>query len=225
MFCKDLEHHKHIDYCRNIDAEHLCKKEGKFHITHPVNPEPKKPKDYITHASYWAAAGFEDPYTQRDQEKFKLCDAECSGEEHRASGGARSFCCLPMFHAPMDRIEVSKGYVSADGHHFTCNDIEMPVASYHIIFVIDRSGSMGGYDMIPQGTPVTNQISNGHKNRLGAAYEAVYRFLVARKSQLQGKSADDRISVILFKSTASVAIENKAIDEIDLIQNLLRFSF
>lgn len=59
---------------------------------------------------------------------FLGCDQKppLQGSEHTAEvGGANSqpsHCTLAIFHAPMDAVNAPAdlGYVSSDGHHFSC---------------------------------------------------------------------------------------------------------
>jgi hypothetical protein len=71
---------------------------------------------------YWKALGFKDPYSTDERHQFRLCDAQCPGEEHEAHDGQPaqpSFCQEPMFHAPsyIDPT-ATQGYVSSDGHSY-----------------------------------------------------------------------------------------------------------
>ncbi|KAF8341372.1 uncharacterized protein EI90DRAFT_1728411 [Cantharellus anzutake] len=114
MSCKELGRHAHIDFCR-------------------AQEEPKRDKDWITHALCWARTGFRDPYPQDLQDDFSKCDSECIGDEHKATGNTRpqrSYCILPMFHEPNTRS--TTGYTSRDGHSFNCKNPGLYQATYHV---------------------------------------------------------------------------------------------
>lgn len=84
----------------------------------------------------------------------------------------------------------------------------------HVIFIIDRSGSMGSQDCRPS----LVKFSTYHDNRLGCVYEAILRFIKTRMlSTLQ-----DLVSVVLFDNSASVAFEGQAIAE-TLVNQLLAY--
>jgi len=163
-----------------------------------------------------------DPYTKTEQDLFGKCDVECAGEEHHREGTAgqhvsKSFCELPMFHEPLDPRRPPPngglGYVSADGHHFLC---ARPGVGYHIIFVLDRSGSMMSNDMRPlMNTPVEALLRNRHNNRLGAVYNAVHQFITVRKGAVQGGECLDTISLILFNHSSEVIFANSNLGSFD----------
>lgn len=71
------------------------------------------------------------------------------------------------------------GYISLDGHHFTCENPSTREAAFHIILVLDRSSSMTQSDRKPiKNTPIYNRLKDKHNNRLGAVYNAVNFFSV-----------------------------------------------
>jgi hypothetical protein len=119
-----------------------------------------------------------DPYSIQEQQEFTKCDYECPDEKHHRSVSGvpptKSFCELQLFHAkqcPKTKLPNDHGYISWDGHHFNC---ENPNTAFHIIFVIDRSYSMGDLDIRPiQDFPIYNDLKNNHNNRMGAVYQAV----------------------------------------------------
>ncbi|KAJ3232591.1 hypothetical protein HDU81_002854 [Chytriomyces hyalinus] len=218
LYCKELKRHAHIDWCRHPDDPHLCDRdgEGSSHIHETLLPDPSKPKDYVTHETCWKRTGFKDPYSEEEKKFFSLCDAECSGEEHKAGEGhdpsisLKSFCRLPMFHAPLDSsIQPPSGYISKDGHQFGCSNPAGSVAGFHLVFALDRSGSMASDECGPlQGTPYENRIRSRHPNCFGAAIDASYRFCVTRNSAIRSgvdsNTANDKdiITLITFDGSA-----------------------
>ncbi|CAG8578692.1 7364_t:CDS:10, partial [Dentiscutata heterogama] len=204
LCCKEYGRHRHIDYCK--DESSCTPNAHKQHIVGVVHPNPEKKKDFISHSLYWQYTGFKDPYSINEQEEFSKCDAECPDEIHQKVKGSnvapiKSFCELQLFHPPINPSNVPPsgiGYVSLDGHHFTCENPSTREGLFHIIFVIDRSGSMSANDKKPlPNTPVYNQV-RAHNNRAGAVYSAVYAFMEARiaaKSQQQATNKD-KISLI-----------------------------
>jgi len=117
---------------------------------------------------------------------------------------------LPARQAPPGGI----GYVSGDGHHFSCRNPAQMQQAFHVIFVIDRSGSMAESDRRPlANTPVTQQLNTRHSNRLGAVYSSLHSFWVARGAAInsQGSAAVNRrdaYSVVLFDSTSVNCVSN-----------------
>ena len=111
-----------------------------------------------------------DPYSVQEQEEFAKCDHECPNVKHSQRSTSlltKSFCKLTLFHDPLDpNSNPSKnyGHISSDGHYFNCeNPTTRETAIFHIIFILDCSGSMGWNDSKP----------SHHNNRLGSVYNAV----------------------------------------------------
>ncbi|CAE6339205.1 unnamed protein product [Rhizoctonia solani] len=110
------------------------------HISEGMHPDPKRPKDWISHRLKWART---DPYSREQQAEFAKCDVLCSGPEHNATATAAanpSYCNLPIFHQQHGRHAApANGYVSADGHCFDCPNPARLQQAYHVVFVIDRT--------------------------------------------------------------------------------------
>ncbi|CAG8461669.1 10314_t:CDS:2, partial [Dentiscutata heterogama] len=194
-------------------------------------PHPEMPKDYISHSPFWERTGFKDPYSAQEQEIFEKCDHECADEIHRPTRGSnvvpnRSFCELPLFHAPLKLSDAPPngiGYISLGGHHFKCDNPAKREGTFHIIFTIDRSSSMSSSDKKPvPNTPVYNLLKTNHDNRTGAVYSAVYSFMETRLSaQARSKSTNkDTISLILFDHEVIVPFENHILTDLMLNQML-----
>jgi hypothetical protein len=57
LVCKSLGRHVHIDYCRaKTPAECRVNNEVE-HITKKLQPEPDRPKDFLTHNLFWKRSG------------------------------------------------------------------------------------------------------------------------------------------------------------------------
>ncbi|KAF8321130.1 hypothetical protein DL93DRAFT_2224184 [Clavulina sp. PMI_390] len=213
MVCKELGRHAHIDYCRSKDPK-TCFDPGLQHISEVMSPNPLKPKDWVTHALSWARTGFKDPYSAEEQRNFAKCDSECAGDEHKAQDNAPakpSFCTLPMFHKPASSHTRGAGYISSDGHSFDCRNPAVNNAAFHVIFVIDRSGSMASSDCLPlSGTPVTYRIRGANDNCFGAVLSALYGFWSARNAEVVRRLwfRRDAYSVILFNTSAQTLFTN-----------------
>lgn len=54
LFCQAMGRHIHIDYCRAVD---VCNGPDVEHVTGRLNPEPDRPKDWITHELFWRRSG------------------------------------------------------------------------------------------------------------------------------------------------------------------------
>jgi Mg-chelatase subunit ChlD len=63
------------------------------------------------------------------------------------------YCTLELFHVPLTAsartAAMGKGFVSKDGHLFACSEKPPAGHAYHVIFVIDMSGSMTSTDVHP----------------------------------------------------------------------------
>ncbi|KIP12766.1 hypothetical protein PHLGIDRAFT_113364 [Phlebiopsis gigantea 11061_1 CR5-6] len=226
MICKEQGRHVHIDWCQTQQDE-VCSGAGFQHIDTLIQPQPTRAKDFVAHDLYWRRTGFKDPYSQESRIEFSKCDAMCPGKEHEAdaSGQAHpSYCTLPIFHEPADaEDEAATGYTSGDGHHFSCRNPALLQQAFHVIFVIDRSGSMGLQDRQPlRNTPVTGRIAVRHNDRLGAVYSSLYAFWTARHGAL-GSAANrrDSYSVILFDHDLDTPVTNDFQSTPDQLLNLV----
>ncbi|KAI9443812.1 hypothetical protein H4582DRAFT_1039790 [Lactarius indigo] len=219
LVCSSMGRHVHIDYCC-AGENGFCDGAEVQHINGRMAPDPDRPKDAITHSLYWRRMGFKDPYTRNEQGDFAKCDAMCPGSEHSATDAALarpSYCLLPMFHPPKSTNDPADGlgYISNDGHMFSC-ETPAELQAFHVIFVIDRSSSMSNHDRQPQSdAPATYRIRKKANNRLGAVYSALYSFWSARHAAVTGTSRQqatgarrDAYSIILFDDTAKNAVVN-----------------
>ncbi|KDN34398.1 hypothetical protein RSAG8_12515, partial [Rhizoctonia solani AG-8 WAC10335] len=206
MLCVKQGRHAHIDFCRDPSnhTQPLCE-----HISSRVEPEPNRDKDWISHTTYWERTGFEDPYGIGQQKEFAKCDARCADPAH----GDPSECILPIFHAPKSQNpSPSTGYISQDGHQFACVNPANVRQAYHVIFVVDNSGSMGSGDITPQPTPIHARLgSENCDNRYGAVVSALYSFWKSREGhQVRPSSVvrEDHYSVVVFDNKAEARVEN-----------------
>ncbi|KAH9029436.1 hypothetical protein EDB85DRAFT_2251894, partial [Lactarius pseudohatsudake] len=222
MVCVSMGRHVHVASCRG-SASHNSETQ---HIEKRISPDPNQPKDWITHALHWRRMGklliyiTVDPYSRDDQANFAKCDAMCSGTEHTTGGGGAnaqpSRCTLELFHTPIstESVPPGPGYVSNDGHHFTCKKPGRLQAAFHVIFAIDTSKSMGRSDRQPlpnaAGTPLITPTAN---NRLGAVISSLYSFWIARQAAVShnaqlGGYRRDAYSIIFFSKDPLVCVEH-----------------
>ncbi|KAG8215117.1 hypothetical protein J3R82DRAFT_8568 [Butyriboletus roseoflavus] len=228
LVCQALGRHVHIDYCR-AKTPTECRLGGNHevqHVARKLRPEPDQPKDYLTHNLFWKRSGFKDPYSREEQTNFAKCDSMCAGSEHAASGGkpaVPSYCILPLFHAPLsvNNARPKQGYISRDGHEFTCRDPATRQQPFHIVFLIDRSMSMNKDDRKPlEGSAVCGKIrARGRNNRLGAVYAALHNFWTARQAAL-GLQRDANTIILHAEGTQSVC-ENDTTRSPDELLDLL----
>ncbi|CAG8645767.1 11144_t:CDS:2, partial [Ambispora gerdemannii] len=245
VLCHKACRHRHIDYCKDPD---VCKsltggkKEGILeHIKANISPDLSRKKDYISHRVFWERTKFQDPYSRDDRESFKKCDHECIDEKHKnvddvtGRDPIKSFCTQELFHAglnPSSNPPGNVGYISTDGHHFSCENPATNIGDFHIVFVVDRSGSMSSGDCRPRcSNSQTTRLLHNHNNRLGAVYEAVYTFIETRKNSRKatrvGLSAVDRdiTSLILFDNVATVVFENQSLSNTEeLLNKMMSFT-
>ncbi|QRV98718.1 E3 ubiquitin-protein ligase TRIP12 [Ceratobasidium sp. AG-Ba] len=206
LVCAAQGRHAHIDYCRDPDN---CDELECEHIDERMHPEPDRPKDWISH-------GFRDPYSQEEQDEFAKCDVLCAGPEHEATAttaASPSYCTLPIFHAPEPQQPSSMhGHVSLDGHSFNCQNPARLHQAYHIVFVIDDSGSMCSQDRRPlANTPITAQLTASCNNRYGAVLSALHGFWLSRESAASSSSSQarqDAYSVITFDHNPVTRVTN-----------------
>lgn len=216
LVCQALGRHTHIDYCRAEDAASCIGNDEAQHILRRLLPHPQRPKDFLTHNLFWRRSGFKDPYSREEQTNFAKCDAMCSGPEHTAAEGNAaqpSFCTLRLFHVPMDpnNAPATPGYVSTDGHFFSCRNPVVMQQAFHVIFVADRSSSMKLTDRQPlRNTPASDRIIQRSNNRFGAVISSLYGFWSARAAAVSGRQSArrDSYSIILFDESVVDAVVN-----------------
>ncbi|KAF8548560.1 hypothetical protein OG21DRAFT_1422884 [Imleria badia] len=233
LVCSAMGRHVHIDYCRE-DDEASCAvnlNEELQHLTRRIRPEPARAKDVLTHGLFWKRSGFKDPYSREEQTNFAKCDAMCRSAEHTIAGGGAampSYCVLPLFHALLNpnTAPAGVGYISNDGHQFTCRNPVLQQA-FHVIFVADHSNSMNSTDRRPlPNTPATDRISARSDNRYGAVLSSLYGFWTARAAAIASSNAvrRDAYSVVLFSRGVETPIENDFASTPDqLLDTLLGF--
>ncbi|CAG8584575.1 25121_t:CDS:10, partial [Gigaspora margarita] len=227
--CENARHHRHIDYCKTPD---VCKpggakSEGSFeHIPAILSPNPSREKDYVSHRIFWERTGFKDPYSANYLEEFKKCDHHCIDEKH--DNKERSYCTQKIFHPSLDHksetIPDNTGYISVDGHHFSCESPTKIFGNFHIIFVVDRSGSMSSEDCKPKcDNSKLIDLKDNHNNRFGAVIESVFTFIEARKNSRKsirvGQMTTDRdtVSLVLFNNSATVIFENRSLSHSEVL--------
>ncbi|KAF8216813.1 hypothetical protein K438DRAFT_1658303 [Mycena galopus ATCC 62051] len=233
LICQEMGRHAHLVYCRADDSA-ACGGAEIQHIKTRITPNPAREKDWISHSLFWRRAGFKDPYSRPDQINFSKCDAMCPDTAHAGTAANPphpSYCTLPIFHPPA-KVAAGLGYLSNDGHVFNCKNPSVMQQAFHVIFAIDRSGSMGGTDRAPlRNAPGTTLISRSSNNRLGAVYSALHGFWMSRNTALTSAGRTtaapirrDAYSVVLFDHTASVCIANDFTNTPDqLLNRLLAF--
>ncbi|KAJ1300985.1 hypothetical protein OPQ81_003409 [Rhizoctonia solani] len=244
LVCAEQGRHAHIDFCRDPGS---CSSTDCEHIMERMHPDPDREKDWISHATFWARTGFKgiiirkllrsryltsslkDPYSQEEQNEFAKCDILCAGPEHEGTATTAanpSYCTLHMFHAPEPQGVAVTGHISLDGHYFTCQNPSRLHQAYHIVFVIDSSGSMEGDDRRPlPNTPISHRLVSSCNNRYGAVLSALYGFWLSRDAAaLTGatQARQDAYSVITFNSSATTRLQNDFTSSTDqLIAQLL----
>ncbi|CEL64063.1 hypothetical protein RSOLAG1IB_11047 [Rhizoctonia solani AG-1 IB] len=212
LVCSAQGRHVHIDFCREAGN---CREVAELkHIDECMHPDPTRPKDWISHRLKWARSGFQDPYSREQQAEFAKCDVLCAGPEHNATvttAANPSYCNLPIFHQPHERHPAPvNGYVSGDGHRFDCPDPARLQQSYHVIFVIDSSGSMGLKDRTPlSNTPVTALLRSHCNNRYGAVLSALHGFWSSREiGNPNTEARQDAYSVVTFDTSPTTRVTN-----------------
>ncbi|KAI9434837.1 hypothetical protein H4582DRAFT_1855657 [Lactarius indigo] len=219
LVCSSLGRHVHVDYCRPGE-DGTCDGAEVQHIGARILPNPNKPKDWVTHGLSWRRTGASHVTMLIDCYRFMTRNRIYTGPEHSAAAaggpGQPSYCTLPMFHPPRNPNDpvTGLGYTSNDGHLFECRNPVVMQQAFHVIFVIDRSGSMSSTDRRPlPNAPATNQITRSANNRLGAVYSALYSFWSARHAAVTAGQQSvgarrDAYSIILFNENAASVLDN-----------------
>ncbi|KAF9231816.1 hypothetical protein BU15DRAFT_81945 [Melanogaster broomeanus] len=200
------------------------------HSARKIQPDPDRPKDFLTHNLFWKRSGFKDPYSREEQVNFAKCDSMCSGSEHFATPGKPaqpSYCTLPLFHPPVYQGDTQdkQGYISHDGHKFTCRNPAVMQQAFHVIFLIDRSASMREQDRQPLDTSAVYMriVEAGLDNRLGAVCAALYSFWTARIAA-SGQSRfthRDSYSIVMHDQYTETVCENDLASSPDELLEML----
>ncbi|KAJ7252459.1 hypothetical protein C8J57DRAFT_1519796 [Mycena rebaudengoi] len=215
LVCQDIGRHVHIDYCRAV--EDSVQKTG-YRI--------RSSGDVA--GSRTLILGTIKPILQNGN------DAMCPGPEHaEANPPTPSYCSLPILHAPPQAgniVPVGQGYVSLDGHLYTCQNPAEMLPTYHVIFVIDKSWSMSSIDLQPlPNRPGADLIIRRSNNRLGAVFSSLHAFWMSRFSALDrvrsgARGRRDAYSVVFFDHEASVCLQNDTESSPDdLLTSVLRY--
>ncbi|KAG1809694.1 uncharacterized protein BJ212DRAFT_1484392 [Suillus subaureus] len=237
LICQALGRHIHIDYCRAQDAAACRGNNEAQHISKRVLPNPDRAKDYITHNLFWRRAGFKDPYSREEQANFAKCDSMCSGPEHTAAAGNAaqpSYCTLPLFHPPMDpnNAQVGLGYVSNDGHLFSCRNPVIMQQAFHV-FWSARAAAIGGqqaarrdsYSVILFDHSVTNAFVNDFVSSPDQLLDAVLRYdadggtnftaaIQRAQSVMEQHWSTERSPVIIFLSDGECHIADQTVQDL-----------
>ncbi|GLJ34369.1 hypothetical protein SUGI_0691060 [Cryptomeria japonica] len=190
--------------------------DGSRHETVKYGPDVDVPKDEMTHKTFWQYVGFVDLCTEEEREGFDCCNHYCISAEHQTESGTfdKSYCTAKLWHPAIKSTGEdlsSVGYITDDGHHFGCyHSKKLP---HHVIFIIDRSGSMNDSDISP-----TLPKFNDHRHRLGCVYEAILRFIQGRLRTV----SNDSVSVVLFDDNANVVLEMEDLNE-GIVDRLLKY--
>lgn len=182
---------------------------------HVLNPfqsyDVEENLDEITHDEYWKDVGWADPCSVEEQGLFRKCGVKCGISCHEITTDemqseefdSSHYCMLDLFHPFLTQSSPrpsENGFISIQGHFYTCSK-DSPGGSYHVIFVVDMSGSMSLADAQPADKRITPS------NRLGCALEACDRFVSMRCIS----GAADIVSLVLFSTFADVAFEQRPV--------------
>ncbi|XP_057849508.2 uncharacterized protein LOC131060346 [Cryptomeria japonica] len=202
MFCKKQGRgHIHLVPCPGSTKCTDKLYDGLRHETVKYGPDVDVPKDEMTHETFWKYVQFVDPCTKEEREDFDRCNHYCKSVEHKAEAvGAfdKSYCTEKLWHPPVmstGQNLSSAGYITDDGHHFGCDHSKNAL---HVLFIIDKSGSMSKSDIKPTMTKF-----NSHNCRLGCVYESILRFIQVRHRTI----SSDSVSVVMFDTSANVALQ------------------
>ena len=246
MFCRTLGRgHIHVQSCKcaersslssfqyigisslNQPYSQLCSTSRVHVINSSESYGVDLPLDEISHDEYWKDVGWVDPCTGEEQASFRKCNARCGIKTHTNNDDdeydeTMHYCTLDIFHEPVTQstrtAAMGKGFLSKNGHLFMCSLIPPAGAAYHVIFVIDMSGSMGSADARPADTRITPA------NRVGCALEACDRFIGLRLSA----GATDIASIVFFSNDAEVVFHQQPITTnliIDHVRSGYQYSY
>ncbi|PIL36992.1 hypothetical protein GSI_00684 [Ganoderma sinense ZZ0214-1] len=208
MYCHSMGRHAHIDWCRTNDPN--CGGPEHEHIVAPMQPNPRKPKDWITHGLYWRQTGFSSLVSNLEQfihlsnQTRILKKIKPTSQNECVTG--QNMIAQPILE-PSHPIARFLSFTAAS---LSTRNPAVLRQVFHVIFAIDRSGSMGINDRRPlDNTPTTQLIRGSHNNRLGAVYSSLHGFWEARHRAVMvngGTARRNAYSVILFDHTISTAI-------------------
>ncbi|MCO5596633.1 hypothetical protein L7F22_050700 [Adiantum nelumboides] len=228
LHCKALGRgHVHLIPCPQANRSGSCTAklfDGARHVNIACSGlDADVPLDKMTHETYWEFINFVDPCEDEEREQFALCDHFCRSEKHNNGPNAKkSYCTETLWHAPIPKTGAlqswSGGYVTEDGHHFACDHSK--VLPHHVIFVIDKSGSMASRDLKP--ALVKFAAEKRHNNKLGCVFEAILRFVKTRMRATLAMQVKDSISVVLFDDNGHVAVNQNDISE-EVVDQLLHY--
>eukprot|EP01084_Bolivina_argentea_P115158 204842_1 len=152
---------------------------------------------------------FDDVDGNEEKEEDDGMDPDEEEEEEK-----RKYCSKALWHPVCDE---KNGCQCGTCHAFQCKH---PFSKAHVIFVGDCSGSMTSTDN-GKSEPQLNWIRNakqddsyGLVNRLGALYEAIYKFNEARSNS----GCRDVCSVVMFETDAHIVARRQQAD-VNFVRN------
>ncbi|KAL1748217.1 hypothetical protein HDZ31DRAFT_21499, partial [Schizophyllum fasciatum] len=206
LVCKEMGRHVHVDYCR-APASGTCQGEGISHIRDRMRPDPDVPKDWISHNLFWKR----------------------TGPEHAATTSAPaqpSYCTLPIFHAAHTHTSQGLGYVSNDGHHFSCKNPAVLQQAFHVYCYVQRARNTIAYIRFPAPSGPLPTFLLTHPDFRSAVYSALHSFWIARQAAVNASGAQtvrrDAYSVVLFDHIVTTCIANDFTSTADqLLQDVI----
>eukprot|EP01083_Nonionella_stella_P205503 748291_1 len=204
IFCQRMGRgHTHLEFCEEHAKGKKCVElKGIRHQRKPYKPDEDKEKDEVMHSKFWSRKGWDDPCkilcSAAVLKSFDKCPYVCAHPSHEKKKKEkedqkskddeeeeeekRKYCSKALWHPVCDE---KNGCQCGTCHAFQCKH---PFSKAHVIFVGDCSGSMTSTDN-GKSEPQLNWIRNakqddsyGLVNRLGALYEAIYKFNEARSN-------------------------------------------
>jgi len=91
-------------------------------------------------------------------------------------------------------------------------------SSYHLVLVIDKSGSMDSGDMPAEGSFVST-----HPNRLGRVFECIEKLLNTRVAENAaiGTKCKDVVSIVTFDDTPTIVFERKKLESAATVKEIM----
>eukprot|EP01083_Nonionella_stella_P184682 671499_1 len=235
IFCRRMGRgHTHLEFCEDHLKGDECVKlpnSGIRHQRQPYKPDEHKEKDEVQHSKFWSRKKWDDPCKELcsaatiksfdkcpyicahpfHEKKKKKKDDQKSKDKEEEEGPKASYCTKDLWHPVCGTKDDKNGCECGNCHTFQCRH---PFSKAHVIFVGDCSGSMDNRDG-GKSEPQLNWIRNGKPkdlyglvNRLGALYEAIFKFNEARANS----GCQDVCSVVMFESSAHVVAQRVKAD-------------
>eukprot|EP01083_Nonionella_stella_P124111 374515_1 len=212
IFCERLGRgHIHLELC-GYEEMKCVPEEGRRHEHKQYKPYPNKPKDEVKHNKFWRRKKWKDPCLEKRRKIFDKCNFVCQHPSHKENEekdkeeDQLKYCTENLWH---------KDCPTHSKHAFKCVH---PFSNAHVIFICDKSGSMGATDGTQSKAEYSFIKQSGNlDNRLGALYSSIHKFINIRLD----KGCSDTVSAVMTPAYPKAIAANRVRADTNFVRDYL----